>query len=636
MSKKPNRIIVKTPYLSDTIKELPHGIINKTETGIGATTLELESKRNSIIVEPLRVTASAKADKHNALYVGSPIGSFKKKIEKKDIKKYIDDTTIEFKKIIVVADSLYKVMDAIPKSQHKDYFLMIDECDSFQLDATFRRSMETCYEIYKDHPKDKKCMISATPLTFSDPDLEDEDYTIIQREVPSTREINLIYSDNLMSTAIDKILEITNTFPKEKIVVAYNNATELYNLANELEKSHSIPFEEISIMCSNGSKEKVKKYFKELESNLLPNKIILKTSAYFTGYDIEEKYHLITLVKNTDKLNCFSELRLKQIAGRARKGLLSENILLEYHEQKKIIFNKDKLIEAAKLEIKGLTCLSEAYGKSSYLEEQVFDVKELVIKKTNNFGFNLVKLNDNLDPEISYLNIDALLELNRIQNEVFRNKNTLYNKLISQGNIVTEKISKSTTKVDKIDNKDYIIAREERIKKTLTSWSKHAAENYIFSAKDNIEKIVYESFHLLSNYIDKDYLLEQFTKLSSNRKSTLLVKFVYCAKLSIMEDGSLFKQALKSQFEIGVHYTNEEIHKRVNNLLFKINARLKSPDEKTSIKIFNLFVKATRNNKRAGKPKLVKSYNPKNFPIISTKKEFPELDDMFKLLFGIQ
>ena len=115
MTKKTNKIVVKTSYLSETISELPSGIINKTETGIGATTLELDSKRNSIIVEPLKVTASAKADKHGALYVGSPIGSSKKKVEKKDIKNYIDDTSIEFKKIIVVADSLYKVMDVIPK-----------------------------------------------------------------------------------------------------------------------------------------------------------------------------------------------------------------------------------------------------------------------------------------------------------------------------------------------------------------------------------------------------------------------------------------------------------------------------------------------------------------------------------------
>ena len=79
---KCNLITVKNgTYLSNTIDKLPHGIINKTETGIGATTVELDSKRNSIIVEPLKVTASAKAYKHKALYVGSPTKQFPKKIK---------------------------------------------------------------------------------------------------------------------------------------------------------------------------------------------------------------------------------------------------------------------------------------------------------------------------------------------------------------------------------------------------------------------------------------------------------------------------------------------------------------------------------------------------------------------------
>ena len=38
--------------------------------------------------------------------------------------------------------------------------------------------------------------------------------------------------------------------------------------------------------------------------------------------------------------------------------------------------------------------------------------------------------------EISYLNIDAILELNRIKNEVYNEKNKLYEKLSMQGNIV--------------------------------------------------------------------------------------------------------------------------------------------------------------------------------------------------------
>jgi len=89
-------------YLGDVLKELPHGIINKTETGIGATTLELKSKRNSIIVENLKVTASSKAKHHGAFYVGSPTDDFPNAGDVEDLKDYISDVSVEFKKIIVV------------------------------------------------------------------------------------------------------------------------------------------------------------------------------------------------------------------------------------------------------------------------------------------------------------------------------------------------------------------------------------------------------------------------------------------------------------------------------------------------------------------------------------------------------
>ena len=60
--------------LGDVFYSLPHGLIHKEETGLGATTLELAAERDSIIVEPIRITAYSKAvyhSKHNepALYV---------------------------------------------------------------------------------------------------------------------------------------------------------------------------------------------------------------------------------------------------------------------------------------------------------------------------------------------------------------------------------------------------------------------------------------------------------------------------------------------------------------------------------------------------------------------------------------
>lgn len=629
MSKKPNLIVVKTPYLSDTIEQLPNGIINKTETGIGATTLELNSKRNSIIVEPLRVTASAKAEKHNALYVGSPIGSFKKKIEKKDIKKYIDDTTIKFKKIIVVADSLYKVMDAIPKAQHKDYFLMIDECDSFQLDATFRKSMETCYEIYKDHPKDKRCMISATPLSFSDPDLKDEDYTIIQREVPSTREINLIYTENLRGSLYDIIIYILQTQPEEKIVVAFNNVKELFNLANELEKKHKIPRNEISILCSKSSDKKAGVYFKELESSLLPSKIVLKTSAYFTGFDIDEKYHLITMVQNNNKLNCYSELRLKQIAGRARNGLLSENILFKFDYQIPEIIVKEDLIEAAKLEIKSLECISMNFKNSTILIDQIEKIREAVVANTKKDNLNLVKQNLKGEYEISYLNIDAILELNRIKNEVYNDKKRLHEKLSMQGNIVHEENHESKTKVTTTENNEDSLAREERVKKNLNDWKKSNAIDLISSTTDQKEKQIYDVYLSLFEYIDNDFLKEKMIEFSSKRTNILLKQFKSKATLTISDETSNYKQALMSQFTVGSYYSNDEIHDKINKVLMKMGTGI-TVDSKKSINLFNQFVGSTRQGKKHGYKKLVKNFNPEGIIITKYSKEFISYEDLFK------
>ena len=48
----------KSPvYLADVFLETLAGFIYKDETGMGATSLELTTGRNSIIVEPIKITA---------------------------------------------------------------------------------------------------------------------------------------------------------------------------------------------------------------------------------------------------------------------------------------------------------------------------------------------------------------------------------------------------------------------------------------------------------------------------------------------------------------------------------------------------------------------------------------------------
>ena len=152
-SLSPNKLTFTIPQgeiLGNVLDFLPYGIVDKTITGIGATTLEILSKRNSIIVMPTRILAYNKSKyKDGLLYVGGEITEFnQKKVTKKQIKNYISNSNIEYKKILVVSDSLPAVLEAIGNAVYENYFLMIDEVDIIQTDSVFRPALEKSIDYY--------------------------------------------------------------------------------------------------------------------------------------------------------------------------------------------------------------------------------------------------------------------------------------------------------------------------------------------------------------------------------------------------------------------------------------------------------------------------------------------------------
>lgn len=67
-----NSVQLKLSFYMD---KMPHGIVDKQVAGIGATSLEIDSKRNSIIVFPTKILAYNKwqRNKTKLLYVGGKI-----------------------------------------------------------------------------------------------------------------------------------------------------------------------------------------------------------------------------------------------------------------------------------------------------------------------------------------------------------------------------------------------------------------------------------------------------------------------------------------------------------------------------------------------------------------------------------
>ena len=118
--------IKKGEWLSDVIKEIPtNTILNKTMTGCGATTLEINAARNSIIIEPNVPVIVGKKAQHSflfAVYEGT---------SKEDVKAYLAGESDGYSKIITTPEGFdKKVLPAMYETDtpiFEDYFLLFDE-----------------------------------------------------------------------------------------------------------------------------------------------------------------------------------------------------------------------------------------------------------------------------------------------------------------------------------------------------------------------------------------------------------------------------------------------------------------------------------------------------------------------------
>ncbi len=395
-----------------------HGIVDKKITGIGATSLEIKADRNSIIVVPSKYIAYTKSlDNKKLLYVGSPIGNITKNVSKNDIRKYINDPSIINKKIIVVADSLRKVIEVIGKENYSNYFLFIDEIDCYQTDSTFRVNLENVIDYYLEYPENKRALVTATLREFSNPYLNQEIKTIIKYPVLPIRNINLYHTNNPNIATVEAVNLISRIRPVDKILVAYNSITNILNiidlLSDDLKK-------ECSIICGESSIEAVGKYHTNFKGENLSSRITFMTSSTFRGIDIKEQFHLISVANHLRPHTLLSTTNLTQIAGRCRHKckIYSETIIYNTKGSKEIDLDdyQRALLEDAQSTIELVNNLNK---KRNIKIVSLDKMRESLIDNT------AVKIGEKFIPitrkniygefVISYLNIDALTEIKYLE-----------------------------------------------------------------------------------------------------------------------------------------------------------------------------------------------------------------------------
>ena len=562
----------KRHLLSNYLTKMPHGLVDKKITGIGATTLEINSKRNSIIVFPTKALAYGKHSKHpNTLYVGSEIKG--EKVTNQQIEEYLAKDG--YKKFLVVADSLGRVLGIIGKN-HKDYFLMIDEVDVLQTDNNFRPQLENVIDYYCIFPSKNRCMVTATMKEFSNPLLKKECKFSITWTYNARRDVKLLHTNNITQTVTEEII----SHPIEKIFIAYNSILQIRNIITSLDEETR---KECAILCSEASIKEAGEYFapKLGDNDTLPARINFATCCYFTGIDIEDSYHLITVSDVRRSHSMLTLDRMTQIHGRCRKvnGILSETIIYNTLGYVSVMESMEKytatLLDKAQKVVKVLES-ADTISQGDYTLTDLFAIiKEAIREKAQeriagNELINLIRRNVDGKYVPAYLNIDYIIERTELYATYFMPE-TLKEVLGKQVKIISYKslsydVPPEQSNIEKA-NKDaqnkltdsYIQEAIDNIK--VLSTTGQLNDNTLYSYTRHCRsktKIFLERFIKLYRYVDLDSLLHQLWE-SRISNSVVFKNLNNTVMYWALDEEHPFKVAIRRSLTLNKSYSASEI-----------------------------------------------------------------------------
>ncbi|MDR0832874.1 MAG: hypothetical protein LBN93_01595 [Candidatus Symbiothrix sp.] len=212
--------ISKGQYLGDVLPEIPtNTILAKTVPGVGATTLEINTPRHSIIIEPNVPVIKGKAQKHKNL-----LGVYEG-VSTDDVFKYLERPSKEHKKIMTTPESFFKVIRAMKLLQidyRKDYMLLFDECDKIIKDVDYRDTIAFPMEDF--FLFERKAFVSATPILPHDPRFEQQEFELL-KIVPDydyTKKMQLVTTNNVVAV-FRKVLAMCDN---QKDVCVFLNSTD--------------------------------------------------------------------------------------------------------------------------------------------------------------------------------------------------------------------------------------------------------------------------------------------------------------------------------------------------------------------------------------------------------------------------
>lgn len=630
--------------IGEVMDRVPFGIINKTITGLGATTLEImNQERDSIIVVPTKSLAYSKYKSANlskgdgyALYFGSPIKEIKNNVTPRQVQAYLNSNNHWKKKFLVVADSLprlIKILESNGIDVYHNYFLMVDEIDTMQADSAYRPRLEDVMDYYFKFDWKHRSAVSATLNDFSNPLLENESRVTTRWKDNPKRNIDLIYTNYVDDTTVEIIRQKLTDNPNDKILVAYNSLDGILNILEQLSKKGIVDVNKSNcgILCSERNNDKVKEYLEDADNVIneeayLQKKIVFMTCAYFAGIDIQDQCHLITITSRLQPFTYLSIRRMEQIAGRCRNGNLSETIIYDIPQEApdSKFQNKEEyqtsLLDRAKTYAEFMNSTKETIKRNPELEElgsfidSFVDYSAKAKVNNNDYPIKIIRI-DSIEKTFkpSFFNIDALTEKWYLVHSLYTHKDNLYKELLEQGHYINKSVNlikqeNHDTSISDIKerNKERRAEHVEALKPQLLAWSREGRDEnqyqQLCKQQDKQVQNLCNEFKKLSPYIDNEILFDGLAENFQHQKE--LRNYVNKVVFHIIPPDNAFKADVLAKFNY--HYIQSHLGERnIGNVskqdkldkmkeVFRVQLRRTDISDNVLSEFFSCFFKTSR------------------------------------------
>lgn len=381
-------------YLSDimNLEQMYNTVFNKAVTGIGGTSLALDSDKDIIILMPFKEVVNNKEGYNKDVF------TVKEGVTQASIVEYLKTTTT--RKIVSTYDGLNKLLKAYRKANLNIYddFLLVDEWQVIFHQYLLRKEvMNLLLSEVKNF--NKVCFMTATPIK--------RDWWF--SEIQHLDELELIYELPLVEVRHLKVKSIEDeaaaicraTLNKEHNAHIFCNSVDFIN---KVTKSLNLRKEDVRIVCSKSNEKNASKLSGyKIESTLdSVKKINFYTSTCFEGCDIFDPNGKIYVMCDGSKAHTLVDISttLGQIGGRIR-DIKDNSIDLIYKQSRYVNVTKEQFEIATQSNIKK--------AEELLAERNTVFIDFLDIDKLNSVYLNIEEVDGK--PDIKFekilLNIDC-------------------------------------------------------------------------------------------------------------------------------------------------------------------------------------------------------------------------------------